>query len=96
MLESTPHTRNKILAHRGLWNEDVLPNSAQALTNAWEQGFGVETDLRDFQGQIVISHDPAQGNELYLGALLEKLNRIPVKFKGQDLIFAANVKADGI
>ena len=55
----------EIIAHRGLWQDTKNPNdkSAQntlkAFERAFEGGFGVETDLRDFAGQIVISHDIA-------------------------------------
>ena len=55
----------EIIAHRGLWQDTKNPNdkSAQntlkAFERAFESGFGVEMDLRDFAGQIVISHDIA-------------------------------------
>jgi hypothetical protein len=47
-----------IFAHRGDWHPDLLPNSSTALSNAFLNGFAVETDVRDFHGELVVSHDP--------------------------------------
>ena len=49
----------KILAHRGYWNTDIKSNSPQALRSALEYGFGFESDLRDYCGELVISHNIA-------------------------------------
>lgn len=72
--------RKNILAHRGWWHTIEEKNSLTALKRAVFQGFGVETDLRDLNGSVVISHDPP--NELTL--------------KAQTFIdFYANARADG-
>lgn len=47
-----------ILAHRGSWNHEIAKNSRQALSRALLGGFGLETDIRDLDGKLVISHDP--------------------------------------
>ena len=47
----------KILAHRGCWNTEIKSNSPQAIRSALERGFGFESDLRDYSGKLVISHD---------------------------------------
>jgi hypothetical protein len=51
-------TNLEILAHRGCPRADAPGNSIAALRIALESGYGVETDIRDFQGEIVIAHDP--------------------------------------
>lgn len=84
---------NHILAHRGLWTDPNQANSTQALTGALEEGFGIETDLRDLAGQVVVSHDPAaEGAPLFIG-LLETWLSLGV-LKGASL--ALNVKSDGL
>ncbi len=51
--------RSQIFAHRGFWKEGgFAPNSIEGLEAAFEKGFAVETDVRDQQEEIVISHDP--------------------------------------
>ncbi len=50
--------RSSILAHRGSWNDNVARNSRTALCSALVAGFGLETDIRDLDGALVISHDP--------------------------------------
>ncbi len=47
-----------ILAHRGLWHEPDERNQPEALRLALVQGFGLETDVRDAAGELVIAHDP--------------------------------------
>lgn len=93
MFDSPGDIRHKILAHRGLWNENTHPNSLKALTSAWEEGFGIETDLRDYQNQIVISHDSPNGDEAKLQTLLLELHS---KKTHPDQVFAANIKSDGL
>lgn len=81
----------KILAHRGCWNEGVKSNSPQALRSALEMGFGFESDLRDYCGELVISHDIA-------GATCQKAEEIFQwlrEFHDQ-YCFAVNIKADGV
>ena len=56
----------KIIAHRGFWLEKSEQNSLKAFKKAFENGFGVETDVRDFNGELVISHDIATKNALPL------------------------------
>ncbi len=78
-----------ILAHRGLWKEEKEKNTIEAFLAAIENNFGIETDLRDFQGEIIISHDPAKKNSLLFEDLLKLL-------QGKNLPLALNIKADGL
>lgn len=50
----------KILAHRGFWKEETEKNTKIAFERAFNSGFGIETDLRDIKGEIVISHNMPQ------------------------------------
>ena len=53
-----------ILAHRGFWTEPAEKNSREALERAFREGFGIETDIRDRNGALVVSHDPPVGDGL--------------------------------
>lgn len=79
----------KILAHRGFWKEETEKNTKIAFERAFNSGFGIETDLRDIKGEIVISHNMPQGREMEFEDLLKLLD-------GRDLTLALNIKADGM
>jgi hypothetical protein len=81
-----------ILAHRGWWLEPSEKNSRLALARAFDAGFGVETDLRDLDGEVVVSHDPPTGRgHMTLIELLELY-----KQAGEPGALALNIKADGL
>ena len=79
----------EILAHRGWWLSENEKNTKTAFERAFNNGFGIETDLRDIKGEIVISHNMPQGGEMKFEELLELLD-------GRDLTLALNIKADGM
>ena len=81
-----------MLAHRGLWSQNCPPNSPEALARAAEAGFGVETDLRDAEGTIVISHDPPRHDMPDADMVLGQVARASTA----PITFALNVKADGL
>lgn len=81
----------KILAHRGCWNENVKSNSPRALRSALEHGFGFESDLRDYCGELVISHNIANASCQKAEEVFQWLR----EFKDQ-FCFAINIKADGM
>jgi glycerophosphoryl diester phosphodiesterase len=83
----------EILAHRGLWTQPIEKNSLGALLLAIQSGFGIETDIRDLSGELVISHDPPKKGALLLETFLSKAER-EENFK--KAFFALNVKADGL
>lgn len=78
-----------VLAHRGIWREASEQNSVKALRSAWEQGFGVETDIRDLSGSLVVSHDLPGGSRLFLDDVL-------AWSVGRPGVLALNIKADGL
>ena len=81
----------QILAHRGFWTDREDMNSLAAFQRAFSDGFGVETDVRDLDGELVISHDPARRGAMPLHDFLAVHGR----FKPQ-LALALNIKADGL
>lgn len=80
---------SKIIAHRGYWLKEEEKNTEIAFKRAFENGFGIETDLRDNQGKVVISHNMPCGNEMSFEELLKILD-------GRNLTLALNIKADGL
>lgn len=84
----------EILSHRGLWKSFQEKNTRTAFERSFRRGFGTETDVRDHNGRIVISHDMPSGNELSLLQLLD----IASEFSSVEkrLTLALNVKADGL
>lgn len=85
--------RINILAHRGIFSCKIDQNSWKALGFALNNGFGIETDLRDHNGKVVISHDPPQETSLPLEfeLLLEQIASSPTSGN-----IALNIKSDGL
>ncbi len=81
----------KILAHRGYWGADILSNSPAALCRAMESGFGFESDIRDYMGELVISHNIADAGCQKVDEVFQWLS----KFQNR-CCFAINIKADGL
>jgi hypothetical protein len=85
----------KIISHRGFWKETYEKNSKLAFSRAIKNGFGIETDVRDYCGSLVISHDipsyKAQTFENFLICYLQDL--IP---KTDPPFLAINIKSDGL
>ncbi|WP_334120257.1 hypothetical protein [Limnobacter sp.] len=82
----------KILAHRGKWKSNEEKNSITSLLNSFKFGMGVETDVRDCNGRIVISHDPPR--DLISTSLDELLENMSTEDK--NFFIALNIKSDGI
>jgi len=80
-----------ILSHRGYWLGAAEKNTLQAFNRSFSLGFGAETDIRDFNGQLVISHDPANPESLTLEEFLKLYLQYPTQ-----PILALNIKADGL
>lgn len=81
----------KILAHRGYWNSNIKNNSYTALKNALESGFGFESDIRDYCGKLVISHNIADDKSIEAEKIFQELYEQEDKY-----CFAINIKADGL
>ena len=83
----------KILSHRGFWKEENDKNSMEALLLSIKTNYGLETDLRDLNGEIVISHDIASEGSITLKQFLTKGYDL---LKNKNLTLALNIKADGL
>lgn len=81
----------KIIAHRGYWNKEILDNSSCAIKKALLYGYGFESDVRDHNGELVISHYMANADSQHLDEVLQWLSK-----NNNRLCFAINIKADGI
>ena len=83
----------KIISHRGYWQNASQKNSVAAFRRSFALGFGTETDVRDFAGRLVISHDIPTGDELSFDRFLE----IAGSYNPQSgLTLALNIKSDGL
>lgn len=81
-----------ILAHRGLWNGSLdQKNTLQAITNSFNAGLGIETDIRDFMAEVVIAHDIPQHFSLSLNSVFKIYTSQNIK-----LPLALNIKSDGL
>jgi hypothetical protein len=80
-----------ILAHRGYWGSNITKNSMPSFKKALKKGYGIETDIRDSDGVLVISHNIPTGNENKLEELLYHY-----KSHGYNSTLALNIKSDGL
>jgi glycerophosphoryl diester phosphodiesterase len=83
----------RIISHRGYWKSEPEKNSLRALSRSIKYGFGFETDIRDHNGELVISHDIPYDNPLNFNNFL-KTNADEIVEK--KLTLALNIKADGL
>ena len=83
---------SNILAHRGVWSERDHANGYAALKKAIELGFGIETDVRDLNGRLVVSHDPPRSeHHLAFEDVLAMLQNSTAQPR-----VALNIKSDGL
>lgn len=81
----------KIIAHRGYWVKEEEKNTLRAFRHAFSAGYGIETDIRDYTGKLVISHNIADRTCPDLEELLSLY-----KESGNSSPLALNIKADGL
>ena len=79
----------KIISHRGFWLKSDQKNSIESFERAVVQGFGIETDIRDHEQRLVISHDPPRGSEVDLLDFMNLVSKMRAPL-------ALNIKADGL
>jgi len=80
-----------VLSHRGYWKETHEKNLPIAFERSFSLGFGTETDIRDYKGELVISHDIADDKSISVKEMFEIYNKYD-----NTLPLALNVKADGL
>lgn len=69
----------------------IEKNTITAIERSFLSGFGTETDIRDYGGELVISHDIADVSSLLFGSLVNSY----LEF-GDNLPLALNIKSDGL
>lgn len=80
-----------VLAHRGYWNSSIERNSPKAIRTALEKGYGFESDVRDYMGKMVISHNIADSSCQEAEEVFRWLRDF-----NDEHCFAINIKADGL
>ena len=83
----------KIISHRGYWKSSDKKNSIKSFFRSFDLGFGTETDIRDYNGKLVISHDIPIGNEI---VFLDFLELVASFDNSEHLTLALNIKSDGL
>lgn len=96
----------QIIAHRGFWCDSTLqiaqnltPNSLKSFECAFQNGFGIESDLRDYNAQLVISHDMPSANAIKAEQLFSLYQRCMSESSANPINLpplALNIKADGL
>ena len=81
----------EIISHRGYWKKLDEKNLPVSFFRSFQLGFGVETDIRDYKGELVISHDIPDSKSMLLTDFFE-IN----KETNCDRKLALNIKADGL
>ena len=80
-----------VLSHRGYWKKSSEKNLTIAFEQSFSLGFGTETDIRDYKGELVISHDIADEKCISAKEMFEIYNKYD-----NTLPLALNIKADGL
>lgn len=79
-----------IISHRGYWLEKTEKNTNVSFDRSFKLGYGTETDLRDYKGNLVISHDIPTNSSILIDDFLKN-------YKSQsDSLLALNIKSDGL
>lgn len=84
--------KSRILAHRGHWTLPAQKNTLEALERAFAGGYGVETDIRDLEGTLVISHDPPRTDNILTA---DRLFATYARMRASGWL-ALNIKSDGL
>ena len=81
----------EIISHRGFWRDPKEKNSEIAFRRSFSNGFGIETDVRDYKGNLCVSHDIPDDKPMLLGRLFDILSEFDTT-----LPLFLNIKSDGI
>ena len=77
-----------LISHRGYWVNENEKNKINAFHRAFKFGFGAEIDLREYKGELLVSHDLLCGEELNFDQILSI-------WDGESKL-ALNIKEDGL
>lgn len=81
------------MCHRGYWIKNNEKNKWISLKRAIDDNLSLETDIRDYNGKLYISHDPITGCDSNIE--LEELIKYCKKLNYSGML-ALNIKSDGI
>lgn len=81
----------QIISHRGYWKHASEKNTYEAFKRSFSLGYGTETDIRDYHGELVISHDIPDADCMSFSDFL-KLHT----YYDNKLPLALNIKSDGL
>lgn len=81
----------KIIAHRGYWLKESEKNTTESFIRALQNGFGIETDFRDLNGQLVVSHNVPVDGALKVEKFIDICKGMPISAP-----IALNIKSDGL
>jgi len=81
-----------IISHRGYWKNQEEKNKQISFDRSFKLGYGTETDIRDYMGELVISHDIADEDSLKI----QDFFRIYNSYSNPNLTLALNIKSDGL
>jgi hypothetical protein len=79
-----------IISHRGYWIDKSEKNTSLSFNRSFRLGFGTETDLRDFNGNLVISHDIPNENAILIDDFFKLYT------SQSNSLLALNIKSDGL
>ena len=85
----------EVIAHRGFWEKKEDQNTLNSFRFALKKGFGIETDLRDHAGEIIISHDIPVKAHISLDIFLKDYSHITDGLNTRPTL-ALNIKSDGL
>jgi len=83
----------KIIAHRGMWDNAIDQNTISSFKRAVKYGCGIETDVRNSNGNLVISHGLVSESSLSFDIAL---NSIALDLIIKELPLCINIKEDGL
>jgi hypothetical protein len=89
--------KSNIIAHRGWWEAPEEKNTEPAFIKALQAGFGIETDIRDLDGQLVIAHDIPilASTPMPVARFFELYNQYATTHAVAPML-ALNIKCDGL
>lgn len=89
-----------VIAHRGWWHTPDEQNTLTAFARAFDAGIGVELDVRDWNGELVVSHDPPFMKPAdiyaYAGCSLTTFSEVLELLGDRPNVLAVNVKSCGL
>jgi hypothetical protein len=86
--------KSNILCHRGVWSEKNNQNSFESLKHALVEGFSIETDIRDCNSKLVISHDPPSNKNKLIS--FDSILELYSQLNCNNQTIGINIKSDGI